>query len=316
MIYIIFGIEPLLIRNTVKKTMISLIKEPNSFNYSQLEAGDTSLEQLLDEIETNSLTGEQKVIVYNHADFLKDAKKIDADVLDRFQSFFADEGSLNSLIFTVIGESINKKNPLISILPKSVKVLELQTITSATWPELVRRTFEKNGAIIDDDARDELLQRVNNNVSSFVNEANKLSTYTSHVRLEDVEMLVPRPLEEKSYLLTSYLLQKRLKPALELVEDLMMQNLQPVVLISTLSNQLRMFSLVAYQKENNIPESQIASDLKLHPYRLKMILKDLGRRTSKDILNILDHLFLLDYKIKSGTIDAKEGFDFFLIESC
>jgi DNA polymerase-3 subunit delta len=160
------------------------------------------------------------------------------------------------------------------------------------------------------------LQRVNNNVSSFVNEANKLSTYTSHVRLEDVEMLVPRPLEEKSYLLTSYLLQKRLKPALELVEDLMMQNLQPVVLISTLSNQLRMFSLVAYQKENNIPESQIASDLKLHPYRLKMILKDLGRRTSKDILNILDHLFLLDYKIKSGTIDAKEGFDFFLIESC
>ncbi|MCH3976318.1 MAG: DNA polymerase III subunit delta [Bacilli bacterium] len=316
MIYIIFGKEPLLIRNTVKKTMISLIKEPNSFNYSQLEAGDTSLEQLLDEIETNSLTGEQKVIVYNHADFLKDAKKIDADVLDRFQSFFADEGSLNSLIFTVIGESINKKNPLISILPKSVKVLELQTITSATWPELVRRTFEKNGAIIDDDARDELLQRVNNNVSSFVNEANKLSTYTSHVRLEDVEMLVPRPLEEKSYLLTSYLLQKRLKPALELVEDLMMQNLQPVVLISTLSNQLRMFSLVAYQKENNIPESQIASDLKLHPYRLKMILKDLGRRTSKDILNILDHLFLLDYKIKSGTIDAKEGFDFFLIESC
>jgi DNA polymerase-3 subunit delta len=316
MIYIIFGKEPLLIRNTVKKTMISLIKEPNSFNYSQLEAGDTSLEQLLDEIETNSLTGEQKVIVYNHADFLKDAKKIDADVLDRFQSFFADEGSLNSLIFTVIGESINKKNPLISILPKSVKVLELQTITSATWPELVRRTFEKNGAIIDDDARDELLQRVNNNVSSFVNEANKLSTYTSHVRLDDVEMLVPRPLEEKSYLLTSYLLQKRLKPALELVEDLMMQNLQPVVLISTLSNQLRMFSLVAYQKENNIPESQIASDLKLHPYRLKMILKDLGRRTSKDILNILDHLFLLDYKIKSGTIDAKEGFDFFLIESC
>jgi len=316
MIYIIFGKEPLLIRNTVKKTMISLIKEPNSFNYSQLEAGDTSLEQLLDEIETNSLTGEQKVIVYNHADFLKDAKKIDADVLDRFQSFFADEGSFNSLIFTVIGESINKKNPLISILPKSVKVLELQTITSATWPELVRRTFEKNGAIIDDDARDELLQRVNNNVSSFVNEANKLSTYTSHVRLEDVEMLVPRPLEEKSYLLTSYLLQKKLKPALELVEDLMMQNLQPVVLISTLSNQLRMFSLVAYQKENNIPESQIASDLKLHPYRLKMILKDLGRRTSKDILNILDHLFLLDYKIKSGTIDAKEGFDFFLIESC
>lgn len=69
MIYIIFGKEPLLIRNTVKKTMISLIKEPNSFNYSQLEAGDTSLEQLLDEIETNSLTGEQKVIVYNHADF-------------------------------------------------------------------------------------------------------------------------------------------------------------------------------------------------------------------------------------------------------
>lgn len=91
----------------------------------------------------------------------------------------------------------------------------------------------------------------------------------------------------------------------------MMQNLQPVVLISTLANQLRLFSLVAYQKENNIPESQIASDLKLHPYRLKMIIKDLGRRTSKDVLNILDHLFMLDYKIKSGKIDAKEGFDFF-----
>ncbi|HMM00579.1 MAG TPA: DNA polymerase III subunit delta [Bacilli bacterium] len=316
MIYIIFGKEPLLIRNTVKKTMISLIKEPNSFNYSQLDAGDTSLEQLLDELETNSLTGEQKVIVYSNADFLKDAKKIDADVLDRFKSFFADEASINNLIFTVLGESINKKNPLIAILPKNVKVLELQTITSATWPELVRRTFEKNGAIIDDDAREELLQRVSNNVSSFVNEANKLSTYTSHVRLEDVEALVPRPLEEKSYLLTGYLLQKKLKPALELVEDLMMQNLQPVVLISTLANQLRLFSLVAYQKENNIPESQIASDLKLHPYRLKMIIKDLGRRTSKDVLNILDHLFMLDYKIKSGKIDAKEGFDFFLIESC
>lgn len=91
--------------------MISLIKEPNSFNYSQLDAGDTSLEQLLDELETNSLTGEQKVIVYSNADFLKDAKKIDADVLDRFKSFFADEASINNLIFTVLGESINKKIP-------------------------------------------------------------------------------------------------------------------------------------------------------------------------------------------------------------
>ena len=67
-----------------------------------------------------------------------------------------------------------------------------------------------------------------------------------------------------------------------------------------------------YQIEK-LPQDEIASKLKMHPYRIKMLCRTLVKIKYKEILNIIDELFKMDTKIKEMAIDPVTCLELFII---
>ena len=62
-----------------------------------------------------------------------------------------------------------------------------------------------------------------------------------------------------------------------------------------------------------LSKDEIAKYLKEHPYRIQKTLEFLPFYTENDIRNLIHKLHELDYKIKSGQIEATLGFEVFLL---
>ena len=65
-------------------------------------------------------------------------------------------------------------------------------------------------------------------------------------------------------------------------------------------------------KKENKQEQEIASLLEVHPYRVKLALKNTVNYSLNDVKNILIDLATLDSKIKSGQYDRYVDFELFL----
>ena len=213
------------------------------------------------------------------------------------------------------GSDINLSSDIYKIISEKGQVKQLLSIERKDWNTYIYRYFVESLKIqIDRDAIEELANRVKGDLNIFVNEANKLSLYTDHVRYEDVVKLVTRPLEDNAFSIFNYLLDKNINDALILLDDLFFDNVEPVTLISMLANQFRLLlEIIHLARNNNLNNAQIAEELKIKEVRVKILKKYLFTISINQIMDVLDNLYFLDYKIKSGQVDRFFAFKMFVI---
>ena len=85
------------------------------------------------------------------------------------------------------------------------------------------------------------------------------------------------------------------------------------MLIALIASQIRLILNAKILKSNNMSEEKIASTLKEHPYRIKLALENSRLITEKEAYKLLNLLFKLDLKIKTGQIDKYRGLESFLL---
>jgi DNA polymerase-3 subunit delta len=143
--------------------------------------------------------------------------------------------------------------------------------------------------------------------------------YGSEINLDDVEALISRPLDNEAFHLVNALLDKNLKQALHIYNDMMILNMEPLSFSGLIASQLRLLYQVAtldkegYHRQEMINKLSPANNVNV--YRLNRML-NLARQTSPDrILGILNYLANYDHRSKIGLVDKKFGFELFLIEA-
>ena len=99
---------------------------------------------------------------------------------------------------------------------------------------------------------------------------------------------------------------------MRIYSDLKLLKVEPIALIALLSTQFRLMLQAVVLKKENKSEQEIASFLDVHPYRIKLALKNAVNYTLNDVKNILVELSTLDSKIKNGQYDRYVDFELFL----
>lgn len=320
MVYLLFGPQRAMIKAKIKLLTSEHISEPDAFNVVEFEGRKTIVQEIVAEASFQPFGGGEKVVILDDAYFLE--AKPGRESIENQQDYQSLVDLIKSdeqevvLIISVNAATLGKKHPVYLALKDKAKIFELKDITPDAWPVYVAKTFEKRNVKIDRDAIKELIARINNDALLFINEVDKLAVYTNHVTLKDVETLVPRPLESRAYALTNALIAKDLAACLTIYDDFLTRSQEPISLISTIANQFRMYSQVFILSQQRYTPSQIASELKMHEYPVKLALgqqRNLTIRTANDILLKLADL---DYQIKSGQVDRLQVFELFLIDYC
>lgn len=281
----------------------SLNGDINDFNFVKMDAKEVTYKEILDACLEVPFLDNKKVVVVEDAFFLSNAKSKMEDDPKGLIKYLKNPTDEVDLIFLVYSDKLNLKSSIYKALEDKVKQLSFTALKENDWSKYVTQIAKKKNIDIDPLAVKELSKRTLNDRDLLFNELDKLSLYKEHISLNDVISFVSEKIEDSAFSISNALLKGDTALALFSFYDLMKtKSIEPVVLLAMLSTQFRFLFKVKYLKDQGKTLEDIAHELKTSEIRCSISYKN-AKAMKKDISVILDDLYNLEYKIKSGQID-------------
>ena len=310
--YILYGELYPMIRKHLNKILKERLVDVDDFNVTKIDLEESSLDEVAYEASSLPLGYEKKAVVVDNCNFLtKDVEKADEDKVLEILKESADD---IDLIFILRSEKIDNKGKIFNYIKEHGQVFEFLNISKEEWPLYIRKFFKNKNVEITQEAINELSNRVDGDLTRFINEAEKLCLYKNSITLADVTLMVAKPLEDDAFQMSNALFRGENGVAISIYRDLKLLGQKFVdALIPMLASQFRFISEVCFLDSRGLDKEDIASELGVSPVRVKIALKNSKNISRRQIANALDKLYNLDLQIKSGQIDRSYGLELFLI---
>lgn len=319
MIYFIYGNQNIRIKSQTKAIVKKDLPETDEMNYVRFDGNLTVVQECLDEACSLPLGYDFKVVILENCYFLSKERvknKIESDQdYDALVKYIENPNPQCDLILTLASGEIDTKHKVYkALVANNATIIPIKEPTAQEWNEVVKKyCAEKLGVKIDYDAIKELTIRTNGDYGLLSNSGKKLALYTDHVTLQDVVLMVARPLEDNSFQMFNYLLNGQNSKAIGLYRDLKVSNTNPITLTGMLANQFRLLDQVFYLASQKYTVDDTAKELGIKPIRVTIMSKFYRKIKPQRIREILEELFVLDKNIKSGQVDRDYAFELFLI---
>ncbi len=318
MIYLVYGEQFPLVSKRVKKLIASILPDGiDEFNYVRFNAKEVTVQEIAYECSLLPF-GDRKVIRVDNPYFLGSIKErisIEKDQeYKELVKYIENPNDMVDIIFVLESKSVNKKNEIYKLIENHGKVLFEEGLSLDTLSQTGKIYFQRRGVDIKEEALKLLLERTGDNVSLFIQEADKLALYKKTIGVDEVHEMVPIPLEQNAFIICDSLITNQINKAIKTYRDLLILKEEPVRLVALLATQFRLYAQISYLysiEKNN--QEDIATLLKIHPYRVKLMCRNLVRISYFQLLNVIENLYQLDSKIKSMEIDPIIGLELFLV---
>lgn len=313
--YLLYGTQYPMIKKRLNRLLKERVKEVDDNNVSKLEYGKVEVDEIIDELEFCPLGVSRKVVVIDHAEFL--AKPYDKKVSDSLLPYASVSADDIDIIFVLRNNNIDEKSPVFKALQNNGQIFYFQELSKSDWRKYVEKYFKERDFEIEEKAVNELVVRVNNDLSTFLNEAEKLILYKEdnhHISLLDITTLVSPPIEDNVFQMSNALFRGDNALALSIFRDLKLFGSKLVdSLIPMLASQFRFMFDVIYLNQCGLNRSQIAHELGASDIRVKMANINARGRSLNLIKDALIQLANIDYLSKCGKLDRLYAFELFLI---
>lgn len=318
MVYLIYGTQSIRIKTRINKIVKEKLPEKDDMNYVRYDGSNVLIQEWLDDVNYLPLGYENKVVIVDNCYFFEKKRqknKIESEQdYDALERYLKDQNDFTDLILTIVSEEVDPKGKLYSLIKQYGTIFQIVDPDPKEWKQyVIKLCREKLQIQIDQNALSEITIRTACDVDLLLNTLDKLSLYTDHITYDDVLLMVPKPLEENAFQIFNYLISGKNELAIALFRDLRVNNVEPVTLISMLSNQFRLLNQVAFLSRTGSGEDEIAQELNIKPIRVSILRKNLYSISEKTIHKVLEDLFQLDLQIKSGQVDRYYAFELFLI---
>lgn len=306
--YLIYGNDYGLIKREIDK-IISGTSDVVKYDLLVSNVSD-----VIEEASCMSLFGDKKVVIGENALFLTGANTSVNHDIDYLTSYVNAENHDNIVILTVVQDKLDERKKIVKLLKKNVTVIHKETIDEKDLPKFVIKEFLNNGYKIDYKTASYFVDYVGKNVDILLSEINKMIIYKDtdkEIFIEDILNISSKGFNDNVFDLSDAIMKKDFKKIFSCYNDLMILKEEPIKIIALLASQ---FTLVYQSKllsKEGFMSKDIASTLKVHPYRVKLALET--NYPDFELKDILKKLHNLDYEIKTGKVDKIVGLENFLL---
>ena len=232
------------------------------------------------------------------------------------------------------------------LIPNLIKILETSPVDIIIWedlkvrsntkyfkffknnsndeefPELNKRSFgswakseiTKYPFTIDTSNINILSERSNFEPQRFVNNLNKLRLLElENIDKEALDQTVADTLETDIWKLMDAISNSDKYLITKTLEKLLEYKAEPHYILAMIARNLRIAVQTKYLVDNNTPEREIASILKLPPFAIYPVVKSVKNISQDKILLQYQKLSNLDYEIKTGRIEPTLGLSLFTL---
>lgn len=306
--YLIYGNDYGLIKREIDK-IISGTSDVVKYDLLVSNVSD-----VIEEASCMSLFGDKKVVIGENALFLTGTNTSVNHDIDYLTSYVNAENHDNIVILTVVQDKLDERKKIVKLLKKNVTVIHKETIDEKDLPKFVIKEFLNNGYKIDYKTASYFVDYVGKNVDILLSEINKMIIYKDtdkEIFIEDILNISSKGFNDNVFDLSDAIMKKDFKKIFSCYNDLMILKEEPIKIIALLASQ---FTLVYQSKllsKEGFMSKDIASTLKVHPYRVKLALET--NYPDFELKDILKKLHNLDYEIKTGKVDKIVGLENFLL---
>lgn len=310
MIYILYGTVDYLINKYTNKIIDD--NKVGEFDINKYDLTNISLTDIINDASSMSLFSEKKVIIVNNAYIFTGSNKKNIEQnIDELENYVNNNNENTILIFIVNNEKLDERKKITKLIKKNGIVKDFNTIDNIT---LAKNLFDSYSISIDNIKY--LIERVGDDTTLLASEIEKIKTYKDkdlNITKDDITKLTTKSLEVNNFKLIDAIIKKDKALALSLYQERLKLNEEPIAIIISLANQIRIMYQVKQLYLNGYTENNIASILKIHPYRVKLAAQNSKKYDSDILLNYISKLANLDINIKNGKIDKKLGLELFII---
>ena len=311
--YYFYGEENFLTDMYVKKVLDKVIgKNHDDINVTRLN-GTVSVDTLYDSVESLPMFAENKAVVINDLDL----DKYSDEDCERIEEILANIPPECTVIVYITNDALmsgkkNKNKAYITKLAKqkNCSLCEFSQLDANKIAELVIKKAAKNGCVI---SRQNALHLVNSNLSNLglcSIETEKLCCYkqSGEITMEDIETLIVKQLDTNIYALSNAIARDNKKEALLILDDLILQRLEPVVILAALSSSYIDFYRASVARNYGVSVQKCTEDFSYPKNRAFVVQKAYGtvsRVSPGYVRYCLKTLFDADMKLKTTSIYSR-----------
>ncbi|MFC4305541.1 DNA polymerase III subunit delta [Cohnella boryungensis] len=320
-VYICYGTESYLMNEFVEQLQEKLVQpEHKDMAIVRFDTGEHALDTIMDEAETLPFLVSSKIILVRDQVLFaagKESSKVEHRP-ERLLAYMEQPLESTVLVFLVAQEKLDERKKLV----KAAKSKDWVVAFAALQAEELQRWLLKRASGQDrsmgSDAAEELLRRVGTDMRALAAETDKLCLHAGQggsVTLASVRSLVPMATEQNVFKLTEELAALRTAEAIKLYHGLLKQREEPIKLMALLVRQFRNMLYVKELGSQGYSPQQMASQLGLHPYAVKITGEQARKFSPERLAALLDELAELDYAMKTGRVDKALGLELFLLRT-
>lgn len=305
MLYLFYGTKSFLIKNAIEK----IEKKFDSLNISKYDLDNEDIKTILEDAITISMFNDQKLIICENANMFTGQTSKDAEIIENYLNHPNPD---TTLIFTVNNEKLDERKKITKLIKKVGEVKSFNdNINPITLIKNELKDYDINSNLIN-----LIIQRAGDNPVTLTNELEKLKLYKEDNKItkEDIINVISKKIDTDIFKLLDYIVQNNKNKALEIYYEMLKINEEPIKIIIMLSNQFRIMYQAKELLKKGYSERDIASTLKIHPYRVKLALQNGRKYSSKVLLKYLSELADMDTNIKTGKTDKNLALELFILK--
>ncbi|MFA9558802.1 DNA polymerase III subunit delta [Evansella sp. AB-rgal1] len=308
-IYLLAGTEQYLIEDTLQAIMKQTLTEDEvEFNLSKLDMKEHSVEVAIEEAYTFPFMGGKRVVILKDAYFFSTAKessKVEHD-LKKLEKYLEDPAEQTVFIIHAPYDKLDERKKIVKLAKKNGEFLDGSPLEEKELHQWVTERCKENGVSIESDAIELLLELTSAALMVMASETKKIAIHVGEngvITKDIVESLVPRSLEQNIFALVEGVVKRNIDKSWKIYLDLVKQKEEPLKIIALMVRQFRILYQVKQMTQQGYSQKQIAGQLKLHPYVVKLAATEVRQFEDDELLHLLDELATMDYHIKTGRIE-------------
>ena len=307
MIYVFLGID----FNVLNSKVNDLVSKLNINNIIKYDSNETSLKEVLDEINYIDLFNEKKLVIVSSFSFKK-IKEEDENLLLKY----IDNMNDNVIIFKCNEESLDERKKLTKKLREKCKVEIIKKLDYKDLNQYITNMLKENGINASYNQVRKIMDLCDNNLDYAVSEVEKLIIYKYNQKElfdKDIDDVIIKNSEKEIFNFIENVIKRNIVLSLDSYKVLMSKKkMDEIMLIDQLEKQFRLLLQVKHLRTEK-DELSISRLLGVNPYVIKKLYPYLNKYSDEDIADILHKLSDMDIDIKINGFDKKNVFESFLI---
>ncbi|WAH38525.1 DNA polymerase III subunit delta [Alicyclobacillus dauci] len=309
-VYLLYGQEHLFMDMFVDKLVASTEAE----SVVRFDFEEDGIDEAMLELQSVSLFLQQPIVVIrNCTPFLSQGKSgSSADVLE---AYVQNPIRTRTLVMSVSADKLDERKKLTKAAKRHI-VIDCKTPKEPVAIRFLETVVATEGMDTDRAVLTELWHRTGS-VSQAVNELRKLTLYAvdRSITVQDVRDLVAQTVEDTVFDWVDDVIQGRIATAMTSLVDLSHQGYDPLGLLAMLARQLRMMWYAKVQGGRGIRIEDIAKEVKVHPFAMKVAERQARNVTSSALETLIRQAADYEYDVKRGRRDPGQAIELLML-SC